>query len=233
MWGAVPGWLKVRFHANEIVTTLMLNVIAVQLYRLLVGGIMRDPQAGFLATPVFPAAAQLEAIVPHTNVSLMLPAALAAAACAALLFKRSVIGYEIRAVGSDPAFARRAGIPVKRTIIIATALGGMFAALAGMHIGNALLKRLPIDLSPGIGLDGLVIALLARNEPKAVPVAAFCYAYLSVGAQAMERSSDVPRELALVIQAFIILFVAVPRLPWSAMRAALASRFNRQKVRHE
>jgi len=211
-WGLVPGWLKARYGASEIVTTLMLNLIAVQLYRLVITQWMRDPNAGFLVTPVLPTAALLPNLLPHTNVSAMLFLVPLVVAGAGLLLARTTVGYEIRTVGQAPAFARQVGMPVERTVVLSMALGGIFAAFAGVHLSNAVLKRLPVDLTPGMGFEGLVVALLARNEPRAIPMAAFLYAYLRAGAQAMERTTDVSREVVLVIQAFIILFVVSERL---------------------
>jgi ABC-type uncharacterized transport system permease subunit len=212
MWGLVPGWLKARYGANEIVTTLMLNLIAVQLYRLVITQWMNDPNAGFLVTPVLPAAALLPNLLPRTNVTVMLFLVPLVVIGAGLLLTRTTVGYEIRTVGQAPAFARQVGMPVQRTVVLSMALGGIFAAFAGVHVSNALLKRLPVDLTPGLGFEGLVVALLARNEPRAIPMAAFLYAYLRAGAQAMERTTDVSREVVLVIQAFIILFVVSERL---------------------
>jgi len=211
-WGLLPGLLKARYAANEIVTTLMLNVIAVQLYRLLISGPMRDPAAGFLVTPVLPPAALLPGLIPHTNVGWMLLAVPLAVFAAWALLMRTTIGYEIRTYGLAAPFARQVGMPVTRAVVLSMALGGAFAALAGVHVGHALLKRLPVDLNPGLGFEGLVVALLARNDPKAVPLAAFLYAYLRTGAQAMERTTDVSREVVLVIQALMILFVVAQRL---------------------
>lgn len=211
-WGLVPGLLKARWNANEIVTTLMLNMIAVQLYRLVIAETMRDPSAGFLVTPLLPQAALLPTLLANTNVTAMLFAVPLVAAAAWLLLQRTTIGYEIRTVGQAPEFARQAGMPVTRAVVLSMAIGGGFAAFAGIHISNALLKRLPVDLTPGLGFDGLVVALLARNNPKAIPLAAFLYAWLRTGAQAMERTTDVSREVVLVIQAFIILFVVAERL---------------------
>jgi simple sugar transport system permease protein len=207
VWGLIPGLLKARFGANEIVTTLMLNLIAVQIYRLIITEVLRDPHAGMIATPVLPDAALMPILMDRTNVSVMLFAVPIAAFAAWLFLMRTTWGYEIRVVGQAPEFARQTGMPVTRAMILSMAMGGLFAALAGLHISNALLKRLPVDLTPGIGFDGLVVALLARNDPKNVPVTACLYAYLRVGAQAMERTADVSREIVLVIQAFIILFV--------------------------
>lgn len=235
-WGLVPGWLKARHGANEIVTTLMLNLIAVQLYRLVITQWMRDPGAGFLATPLLPEAAILPNLLPRTNVSAMLFIVPFVVAGAWLLLMRTTVGYEIRTVGQAPAFARQVGMPVDRAVMLSTALGGAFAAFAGLHVSNALLKRLPVDLNPGMGFEGLVVALLARNEPRAIPMAAFLYAYLRAGAQAMERTTDVSREVVLVIQAFIILFVVSERLLpaawWDRLsRSARALRLRAEAVR--
>jgi simple sugar transport system permease protein len=102
--------------------------------------------------------------------------------------------------------------------MLSLAMGGAFAGLAGLYVSHALLARLPVDLAAGIGFEGLVVALLARNDPKYVPLAAFSYAYLKAGAQAMERASDVSREVVLVIQAVIVLLVVADRLLPTLMR---------------
>ncbi|MEC4593825.1 ABC transporter permease [Nitrospirillum amazonense] len=211
-WGLVAGLLKTRFEANEIVTTLMLNVVAVQVYRLVVGRVLNDPTAGFITTPPLPEAATLAPLIARTTVTAMVLVAPAAVAAALFLLRRTTLGYEIDLAGANPWFAVRAGVPVARATALAFALGGVFAGLAGFHVSNALLKRLPIDLTPGIGLEGIVVALLARGRVGALPLAALGYAYLRVGAQAMERATDVPREVVLVIQALIILFVVSDRL---------------------
>lgn len=218
-WGAVPGLLKNHFQANEIVSTLMLNIIALQFYRWMVTDCLRDPAAGFLVTPLLPASLQFPVILAHTNVTVALLALPLLVWLAWVLLMRTTLGYEIRVVGQAPAFARQAGVPVQRTIWISMALGGVFAALAGMHLSHGLLRRLPVDLPAGLGYEGLLVALLARNEPRAMPLAALLYAYLRTGALAMERSTDVPREVVLVIQALVILFVVSERLLPALARA--------------
>lgn len=220
-WGLIPGLLKARWQANEIVTTLMLNLIAVQFYQWIITGYLRDPAAGYLVTPLLPAAAVLPGLLAHTHVTLMLLFVPVASLVASLLLMRTTLGYEIRMVGAAPAFARQAGMPVTRAVVLSMALGGAFAGLAGLHLSNALLQRLPVDLTPGLGYEGLVVALLARNDPKSVPLAAFFYAWLRTGAQAMERTTDVSREVVLVIQALIILFVVAERLVPQGLPAAL------------
>lgn len=222
-WGWLPGLMKTRWQANEIVSSLMLNLIAIQLYRLVITRWFNDPGAGFLATPLPPASALFTAWLPGTSVGVFLVVAPLAAALAWFVLNRSSFGYELRAVGDSEAFARHAGIPVQRTIVWSLALGGALAGLAGLHMSNALLKRLPVELTPGIGFEGLVVALLARNDPKAIPMAALGYAYLKAGAQAMERVTDVPREVVLIVQAAVLLLVVCERLwpqRWNALLRA-------------
>jgi simple sugar transport system permease protein len=221
VWGLVPGLLKVRFQANEIVTTLMLNVIAVQFYQWVIVSRLRDPLAGFPVTAFLPPPALLPVVLAHTNVTIMLLVAPLLAGGAWLLLMRTTPGYEIRLAGEAPAFARQAGMPVTRAIVMAMAVGGAFAGLAGLHLSNALLKRMPVDLPAGMAYEGLVVALLARNDPRHIPLAAFFYAYLRTGAQVMERTTDVSRDVVLVIQACIILFVVAERLLPPSLPATL------------
>ncbi len=216
LWGGVTGALKLGCNANEMVASLMLNMIAVECYRLAILYWLRDPAAGFQATPLLPAAAQLPTLIAHTNVTWMLVALPLVVAGAALLLQRSTLGYEIRLTGVAPAFAAQAGLPVRRAMLLSMAAGGAFAGLAGFHVANGLLKRLPVDLNPGLGFEGLLVALLARHVPSAIPWAALFYAWLRAGGQAMERSTDVSREVVLVIQALIILLAVAERWPLPA-----------------
>ena len=224
LWGGATGVLKQRCGANEMVVSLMLNLIAIELYRLAILYWLRDPNAGFPATAFFPDAATFAPLLAQTNVTWMLVAAPLAALATALLLGRTTLGYEIRVTGSAPAFAHAAGLPVGRAVVLSMALGGALAGLAGFHVGHALLKRLPVDLTPGLGFEGLLVALLARHQPRAVVPAAFFYAWLRAGGQAMERSTDVSPEIALVIQALVILLVVAERWPLAAWLRGLAAR---------
>ncbi len=219
-WGALPGWFKTRFEANEIVSSLMLNIVALQAFRWIIAQGFNDPAAGFLATPALPAAARAPTFA---GASVLLVLIVAAPALAGWLLNRSTLGYAIRVVGDAPAFALQAGLPVARSAVLALAIGGAFAGLAGLQLSHGLLGRLPADLPPGVGFEGLVVALLAANEPRRVPLAAFGYALLAGGAQAMERASDVPRELVGVIQALVVLLVVSVRLDvLGGLRRAMA-----------
>lgn len=212
--GGATGVLKWRYGANEMVVSLMLNLIAIEFYRLAITRWLRDPDAGFPATPFLPPAASFTPWIPDVGVGPMLLAAPLAVLAVALLLERTTLGYEIRVSGAAPAFALQAGLPVGRATVLSMALGGALAGLAGFHIGHAVLGRLPVDLAPGLGFEGLLVALLARHQPRAILGAAFFYAWLRAGGQAMERGSDVSREIALVVQALVIVLVMAERWPW-------------------
>ncbi len=212
LWGLIPGVLKAYLNADEIVSTLMLNVIAIQLYRFLLTQYLKDPTAGFVATEFFPDSAILPAIIPGTRVTVMLIITIVAIIATWFLMTRTPLGYEIRVLGANIKFAEYGGINAKRVVALSMAVSGILAGLAGAHLSMGLLKQLTLNLSLGIGFEGIVVALLARNDPRFVPVAGLFYGYLRTGAQIMERSSDVTREVVMIIQAIIILFITAERI---------------------
>lgn len=212
LWGLIPGLLKAYLNVNEIVCTLMLNVLAIQLYDLLLIQWLRDPTAGFIGTVPFPATAVFPRLIADTRVSIALLIALLAIVVTWFLIERTPLGYEIRMVGANLKFAEYGGINTKRTIALSMALSGVLAGLAGSHLSNGLLKSLQINLSTGLGFEGIVVALLARNDPRAVLLTGLFYGYLRTGAQIMERSSDVTREVVLIIQAIIVLLITAERV---------------------
>ena len=212
LWGLIPGVLKAYLDADEIVSTLMLNVIAIQLYRFFLTQYLKDPTAGFVATEFFPDSAILPIIIPGTRVSIMLIITALAVVATWFFLSRTPTGYEIRILGANIKFAQYGGINTKRVIALSMAVSGILAGFAGAYLSMGLLKQLTLNLSPGIGFEGIVVALLARNNPKFVVISGLFYSYLRTGAQIMERSSDVTREVVLVIQAIIILFITAERI---------------------
>jgi ABC-type uncharacterized transport system permease subunit len=212
LWGLIPGVLKAYLHVDEVVSTLMLNVIATQIFNLFLIQWMRDPTAGFVGTVSFPASAVMPLVIPGTRVSIAIFITLLAVAAVWFLMNRTPFGYELKLLGSNRRFAEYGGINTKRVVALSMAISGILAGLAGAHLSNGLVKRLTLRLSPGIGFEGIVVALLARNDPIGVLFTGLFYGYLRTGAQIMERSSDVTREVVLIIQAIIILLVTAERL---------------------
>jgi simple sugar transport system permease protein len=169
---------------------------------LLLFQLLRDPTAGFIATVNFPDAAVLPLVIPGTRVTIALWLVLAAVGAVWFLMARTPFGFRLKMLGSNLKFAEYGGIDTRRVIVQSMAISGILAGLAGAQLVMGLLKKLTLNLSPGIGFEGIVVALLARNDPR----------YLRTGAQIMERSSDVTREVVLIIQAIIILLITAERL---------------------
>lgn len=211
-WGYLPGIMKAKAGANEIVTTLMLNVIAIQIFSYAILHLIRDPNAGFIVSHWFQDGAKLEPLINRTSVTWMILIAPVICAIGYYVMSRTTVGYEIRVVGFNTNFARQMGMPVDRTIALSMAFGGAVAGVAGFHIANALLHRLPIDFPVALGFEGIVVALIARNDPRWIVPAALFYGYLRAGAQVMERTTDVSREMVLVVQAIIILLIISEKL---------------------
>jgi ABC-type uncharacterized transport system permease subunit len=224
LYGLIPGLLKAHLNANELVATLMLNAIAVKLYDFLLTNYIKRPDAGYTASDFFPKEGILPSFVPQflpglyklfsqqTNITIMLYLLLAAIYIAYFIMFRSPFGYELRMVGLNIHFARYGGINTRRVIVLAMAVSGIFAGLAGAHLAMGIHTKLILNISFGLGFEGIVVALLARNNPLLVPLTGLAYGYLRAGADIMERSSDVSREVVLIIQAIIILLVTAERL---------------------
>jgi ABC-type uncharacterized transport system permease subunit len=215
LWGFIPGFLKARTGAHEVIVTIMLNYIA---YRLLdwvlktdvfqregrndpISKIVQDTAAfpQFFADPAL-----------RANYSTIL--ALAAAVAVSWLLFRSVRGFEFRAVGLNPGAARYGGMNIGRTIILTMIICGGLAGLAGTTQVLGPSRTLTPGFSPGWGFDGIAVALIGGSRPLGVVLAAFLFGALRAGATPMQAATGIPIDLVVVIQALVIMFVAAPAL---------------------
>lgn len=214
LWGLVPGVLKAYLGANELVSTLMLNTVAARFYEMVITEQLQPPDAGFttsdwfaengLLTPIIDVAGDQVTIAVYLLIILVL--------LTWVLIKRTPLGYEIRMIGANIKFANFGGINSKRTIMLAMALSGAVAGLAGAHLAMGIHRRLILNISLGLGFEGVVVALLARNNPLVVPFTGLLYAYLRTGAQVMERDANVSSEVVRIIQAVVILLITADAL---------------------
>jgi simple sugar transport system permease protein len=212
LWGLIPGVLKTYLGANELVSTLMLNTIAVRFYDLVLTFQLKPPEAGYIASAPFPASGQLPVFIGETQVTIAVFIVIIAVLAVWLLISRTPLGYEIRVVGSNLKFADYGGINTKRTIMLAMAISGILAGLAGVHLSMGIYRQLLINMSINLAFEGVVVALLARTNPLVVPFTGLLYAYLRAGAQFMERDSNVSFEVVRIIQAVIILLITAEAL---------------------
>lgn len=203
---AVPTFLKTRFGVDEVVTTLLLNFIVLLFVSMLLEGPLKDPMGlGWPQSKKVMADAQLPKLIQGKRLHAGFLVAIAAAALVWLIDRRSVLGFEMRAVGANARAAAFAGIPVNPVLARTALLSGGLAGLAGWSEVAGLKGNLTLDLSPGFGYTGIVVAMLAMLHPLGVVAAAIFVAAVFVGADAMSRSAGVPSYIAQVMVALSLL----------------------------
>ena len=201
-----PAVLKTRFGVDEVVTTLLLNFIVLLFVSMLLEGPLKDPMGlGWPQSPKVIAEAQLPRIIQGKRLHYGFAIAIAAAIVIWVIMKRTVLGYEMRAVGHNADAARFAGMPVNRVLMKTALLSGGLAALAGFSEVAGLKGNLTLDLSPGYGYSGIVVAMLAMLNPLGVIASAIFVAGIFVGADAMSRAAGVPSYIADVMVATSLL----------------------------
>jgi simple sugar transport system permease protein len=209
---AIPGALKVRFDASELVTSLMFNFIALYVGLFLLNYFFRDPTAGALATARLPADVKLPRLIEGTRVHLGLVIALAICIVAGILLFTSRAGFRTRVVGANPGFAAHLGLNTGSILFRVQLLGGALAALGGGIELLGIYPRFSWPALPGQGWTGITVAILARNNPFLVIPAALFMSYLQTGGDLLARNYDVPSELVGLIQALVILGVSADYL---------------------
>jgi ABC-type uncharacterized transport system permease subunit len=206
-WSLIAGLLKAYAQANEVITTSMLNYIAVYLLAYLVHGPMMDPAGfNFPQSPLIDHALELPRLVAGTRLNVAFLVSLAMVGVA-ILFWRSTLGQRTEIVGASRRVAKQIGLNVAATIAIVTALSGALAGIAGWGEIFGLHFRLIEEIARGMGSLGIVVALLGELHPVGMLVSAFLFASLVVGGNAMERNAGVPFALVDVIQGSIILLI--------------------------
>jgi general nucleoside transport system permease protein len=205
-----PALLKLRFGADEVVTTLLLNFIMLLFVQMMLEGALQDPMSlGWPQSAPIVDEAVLPALLPRMRVHSGLLIGLIAAVVIAVMIRHTVWGYEIRAVGENASAARYAGIPVTATMVRVALISGGLAGLAGVGEVAGLKGYLTADLSPGFGYAGIVVAMLAGLSPLGVVAAALFVASIFVGADSMSRAIGVSSYLADLVVAMSLLCVLV------------------------
>ncbi len=202
-----PGVLRAYLRVDEIVTTIMLNYVAIFFTSYLVNYPYAVPGLANAMSPKISPAAVLPRLLPPSQLNLALVVALAVVVAVHLIMTRTPLGYELRAVGSNPVFARWAGIPVGAVIVKVMLLSGFIGGLAGAGQVLGVNYRFVDGFSPGYGFDGITIALLGRNTPLGALAAAVLMGALRSGGATVELFMDIPKDLVLILEATIIFFV--------------------------
>ena len=206
-YGAIPGALKAYTGAHEVIVTIMLNYIAINLTDFLADGPWKDPSPGNIVarTPEVLPSAELPIL---GNIPLGFILALIFAFAVWWLLYRTTLGYEIRTVGLNSSAAQYAGIRVARTIIVTMAISGFLAGLGGAVETLGIVGRYQPGFNAGLGFDGITTALLGKTSPFGVIPAAVLLGAMRAGASHMQFDAGVAKEITDVITAFILFFVS-------------------------
>jgi simple sugar transport system permease protein len=208
LWGAIPAFLKNRFNTNEILTSLMLSYVAIQLLGYLVHGPWRDPEGyNFPETRLFGDDALLPILVEGTRLHGGVILALIAAAAGWVLLSRTFVGYQIKVVGQAPAAAKYAGYSRKRVVWISFLVSGGLAGIAGLGEVAGPMGQLNPTISPGYGFAAIICAFLGRLHPFGVFLASLLMALMFLGGESLQMNLNLPLAITGVFQGLLLFFV--------------------------
>jgi general nucleoside transport system permease protein len=207
MWVAVPGYLRLKLNVNEIISTLLLNYVALNFLLHLLYGSWKDPKSSFPNSEQYDAAERLP-LLGWENLTLALPLALAVAVVLWWLMERSRFGFFSRFAHANPEMARAVGIPLVPVTVTAILLSGALAGAGGFAISAGIEYRMTQSFFVGYGFSGILIAFLARNNPLAAVPVAFLLAMLFVTGQSLQVFYQIPGAMVQLIQAIIVMTVA-------------------------
>lgn len=209
--GSIPAFCRVKFKANELVTSLMLNYVFFFSGIYIINKFLIDRNASNFASLKFLKSSSLGNIVDGTRLHYGFVIALLLCAALYIFLTRTKWGYEIRLVGSNIEFAKYSGIKTGRVILYTSFISGAVAAMGGAIEKLGMYNRFQWANAPTYAWDGVIIATLSGNNPKFIPLAAFFLSYIRVGADIMSRKTDVQNELVAIIQGIIILLITAER----------------------
>lgn len=205
LWAAIPAWLRTRFNANEILTSLMLSYVAVLLLGYLTHGPWRDPAGyNFPESAQFSASATLPVLIEGTRMHPGILVALLAALLISLLLTRSFFGFQVRVAGLDPAAARYAGFRQNRLIWSSFLISGALAGLAGMFEVAGPIGQLRPEISPGYGFAAIIVAFMGRLHPLGITLAAVFMALLYLGGESAQSALGLPLSMTGVFQGLLL-----------------------------
>jgi general nucleoside transport system permease protein len=207
-WAAIPAWLRTRFSANEILTSLMLVYVAKLGLSWLVHGPWRDPEGfNFPQSKMFVDAALLPNLLPETRLNVGFVLALAAIALAWAFMQRSLIGFQMRVAGLAPAAANYAGISASRTVWLGMLIGGATAGIAGVNEAAGPIGQLLPSMSPGYGFAAIIVAFVGRLQPLGILLASLLMSLLYLGGEAAQIGLALPSAITGLFQGMLLFFL--------------------------
>lgn len=211
LWAAIAAWLKVKANANEVIITIMLNSIGI-LFCSYLANYTFKASGPVAQTPEIKSTAALSRLSTATQLSSAIFLGLALVVLVWFVLYRTKFGYEVRVVGANPRAAAAAGINVAQKITAALFISGMLAGLGGAGQVLGLHGRFIDGFSPGYGFDGIAVAILGGNSPIGVLFSALLFGLMRAGGMVLDRTTNIPVDFVLIIQAVIIVLVAAPEI---------------------
>jgi ABC-type uncharacterized transport system permease subunit len=212
LWGVVPAFLKARFHAHEVITTIMLNYV-VTLFTGYLANYTFHPESEMMpATGYIARSAELPRLIQGSQLTIALFVAVICAVVLGLLLRRSFLGYEIRAVGLNAQAAEAKGISQTRIWVLTMLISGAVAGMGGAGEVLGVHRRFIEGFSPGYGFDGIAVALMGSSDPLGTVPAGIVLGAIRSGALMMDRTTRIPADFVVVIQGLILIFLSVPGL---------------------
>jgi simple sugar transport system permease protein len=208
-WAVVPGYLKARWEVDEVVTTLMLNFVAINLTSYLVNGPFLAVGTANSMSPLVAPQARLASLASPSQMTIGLVVALALAVGFWFVFRRTTLGYELRTAGDNPRFAAASGIGLFRVVMIAMVVSGIIAGLAGAVHVLGVNYRFIDRFSPGYGFTGIAVALLGRNTAVGCVLAALFFGALSNGGATIQLFTSIPLDLIDLLAGTVMVFAVV------------------------
>lgn len=210
LFALLPALLRAYLHVDEMVVTLTLNYAMIKILEYLSSGPFREHGSGYVCTPMIQESAMFTRI-GNSRLTAFSVVALVAFIMMAFVMKKTTLGYAVEAIGKNPVFAEATGLRTRRKVIILMLISGAIAGFAGAgHMMSEEFKyTLTFSGSPGLGWDGMLIALLGRHSPMGILVAGVFYSALKTGADNINMYTAVPKEIVSVVQSLMILFLAI------------------------
>ncbi|HEY9055238.1 MAG TPA: ABC transporter permease [Rectinemataceae bacterium] len=210
--GTLPAILKIKWRANELVSSLMFNYVFYFVGSSVILYLLRDRNQTIMASLPFRPSFALPKLIPNTQLHAGIFIAAAAVFLVTIFLFRTRWGFEIRIAGANPKFAAYAGVPIASVAVYAHFVAGFIGGVGGAVEMSGLYRAFIWQMNPSYAMDGVIVAMLARKNPKFVPLSALFLAYLRVGADFMSRRGDVAFEFITLLQGTIILILASDKI---------------------
>lgn len=209
VWGGLAGWLKNRFKASEMITTVMMNYIAIYIVGFMVNGPIKEEKGTYPQSEGILETAELPTILSHTQLTIGLFIAVLVIVIYNIYWKKTSGGFSMNVVGSSERVAQYAGIPMKKMVLISMMVSGGLGGLAGSMEVLGVQHKVMDGLSAGYGFDGIAVSLLGNNGGVGIFFSSLLFGALRNGGNAVQMFTSLPVAVIYILQALVILFVVV------------------------